>query len=715
MNTARFLSAAALVSLAGHAMAQPVIDGVRDNAFYGTTPIWSQNQPTSFGDNAGGTCDNTTVGSPAAVSTGVEMVIPLASIGNPSPANIKICVFVNGGGHDFMSNQFLGGVPSGTPTEVTANLGEPRNADLSTVGNNQFFSGVVSTALGVPTIDGKVTVGGFPNDAILYGALKATQTCRTGFGDATTGTGGACNGSELDGVYAVVSGANLYILITGNLESNNNKLEIFLDTNPAVGQNQLVETNPATPSGIHRMSASSDGTNNAPIGPGLKFDTGFTADYWIGMGGYVDGVTNAYVGYVDFAQLYGIANPTDPGIGYYCGGFTAQSNGVLTGGDVGAPAILATIDNTNIVGVPGACPPPSGNVNTANGSEIDAIYGKIDNGKLYLMLTGNCASDYTKLSIFIDALKGGQNKIRGNNADTDFGAMQRMGDDGTGNGLKFDAGFAPDYWLSYSNGNVGAGSPPAVQQYVNALTLRTDGMIIDPNTGFPLDYGSYDGGDKATHQPVTFSGPLLDPQPGTTQSVRANYAPRTASDNLQTNPTTPAIPASGILKVAYDNSNTLGVTAASGTGGDAVTTGLEMEITLPELACVGNGCGPAPTSVKVAGFLTHGASTGGGGYGYVGNQVIGGLPTSADLGEVRAIDLSLIAGNQFIVISSGSCYANCDGSTASPLLTANDFQCFLNQYAQQAPYANCDGSTANPLLTANDFQCFLIKYAQGCP
>ena len=29
-------------------------------------------------------------------------------------------------------------------------------------------------------------------------------------------------------------------------------------------------------------------------------------------------------------------------------------------------------------------------------------------------------------------------------------------------------------------------------------------------------------------------------------------------------------------------------------------------------------------------------------------------------------------------------------------------------------YANCDGSTSNPLLTANDFQCFLNAYASGC-
>ncbi|MBX3377251.1 MAG: hypothetical protein KF678_09650 [Phycisphaeraceae bacterium] len=67
-----------------------------------------------------------------------------------------------------------------------------------------------------------------------------------------------------------------------------------------------------------------------------------------------------------------------------------------------------------------------------------------------------------------------------------------------------------------------------------------------------------------------------------------------------------------------------------------------------------------------------------------------------------------------LVPAASPCYPNCDGSTGSPLLTANDFQCFLNKYAQADTYANCDGSTGSPLLTANDFQCFLNKYAVGC-
>ncbi|MBX3377844.1 MAG: hypothetical protein KF678_12675 [Phycisphaeraceae bacterium] len=61
------------------------------------------------------------------------------------------------------------------------------------------------------------------------------------------------------------------------------------------------------------------------------------------------------------------------------------------------------------------------------------------------------------------------------------------------------------------------------------------------------------------------------------------------------------------------------------------------------------------------------------------------------------------------------CYPNCDNSTGSPHLTANDFQCFLNRFITGDGYANCDRSTGSPSLTANDFQCFLNRYASGCP
>ncbi len=64
--------------------------------------------------------------------------------------------------------------------------------------------------------------------------------------------------------------------------------------------------------------------------------------------------------------------------------------------------------------------------------------------------------------------------------------------------------------------------------------------------------------------------------------------------------------------------------------------------------------------------------------------------------------------------AAAPCYPNCDGSTGSPRLTSNDFQCFINKYAANDPYANCDGSTFTPVLTSNDFQCFLNAFAAGC-
>ena len=63
----------------------------------------------------------------------------------------------------------------------------------------------------------------------------------------------------------------------------------------------------------------------------------------------------------------------------------------------------------------------------------------------------------------------------------------------------------------------------------------------------------------------------------------------------------------------------------------------------------------------------------------------------------------------------GGCYANCDGSTAAPVLNVNDFICFQTKFAAGDSYANCDNSTSAPVLNINDFICFQQKFAAGCP
>jgi hypothetical protein len=81
------------------------------------------------------------------------------------------------------------------------------------------------------------------------------------------------------------------------------------------------------------------------------------------------------------------------------------------------------------------------------------------------------------------------------------------------------------------------------------------------------------------------------------------------------------------------------------------------------------------------------------------------------IGQTGAFDMRGLA---FLSQSQPTCYPNCDQSTAPPILNANDFQCFLNDFAAGDSSANCDGSTAPPVLNANDFQCFLNAFAAGC-
>jgi hypothetical protein len=75
-----------------------------------------------------------------------------------------------------------------------------------------------------------------------------------------------------------------------------------------------------------------------------------------------------------------------------------------------------------------------------------------------------------------------------------------------------------------------------------------------------------------------------------------------------------------------------------------------------------------------------------------------------------------VPGQTFFGTTTGpTCYANCDGSVASPVLNVNDFICFLQRFAAGDTYANCDGSTTPPVLNVNDFVCFQSQFAAGCP
>jgi hypothetical protein len=234
-----------------------------------------------------------------------------------------------------------------------------------------------------------------------------------------------------------------------------------------------------------------------------------------------------------------------------------------------------------------------GLIDFGNGSELDAAYGTIAGGNLYLFLAGNlkdticgaeACTDFDILELFIDSKAGGQNPLV-TPSPLAFGLPFP--------GLTFDTGFAPDFWV-----------------------LLADIGALDHNFSRNAYYAELPaGGGGASY----FLGS------GTNAG-----APATLSGG--TNPY-------GIL-ATIDNSNTLGVgagcAAASGAG---VTTGMEFAI---PLAAIGN-----PTDcVRVCAFI-YAAQSGAG----VMNQVLGPLPPgTCALGAPSAVNFSSFAGTHSFVI-----------------------------------------------------------------
>ena len=173
-----------------------------------------------------------------------------------------------------------------------------------------------------------------------YGAALSTQTTQTQFGDANISLTDYANGSELDAAYGYISGGVLYLFLAGNLESNFNKLELFLDTKTG-GQNQLRSDNPNVDfNGLNRLA-------------GLKFDAAFSPDYYIGWSGGYDG--SGYRLFANWAELLTAGG----GAGNYLGSNTAATAGALSGG-TNPDGIAITINNSNAGGVGGGCSAASG-------------------------------------------------------------------------------------------------------------------------------------------------------------------------------------------------------------------------------------------------------------------------------------------------------------------------------------------------------------------
>ncbi|RMH13231.1 MAG: hypothetical protein D6695_04630 [Planctomycetota bacterium] len=681
------------MSVAGLAVAQPTVDGVYDpgteGSFYSDV-LWSQNQPTAFGDNQAGDFTGGDFGDPPGdVMTGVELCIPLAAIGGPlhgsgGTSTFQLAGWVNSGDRTFMSNQIIhdGNLPIDTP-----NIGNA--PDFTAMGGISHTS--ITANVGTIVVDGMLDAA--------YGPAQFLQTNYTGFGNETDGTvdGGGPNGggSEIDAVYAATDGVNLYLFIAGNLEYNGNGLDLYIDS----------DASDAT--GLTTLSSGAGAGGFIISGQaGLVFDAGFGADFVVSADSWNDDGDDGTTPNVP--RLYaGPATGNIDEIGSLPGYGAANAGAVGSGYSMG-------IDNSNTLGVigsPSLSSPVAPDANWAYGSELCNVRSYVDtaNGKLYIFIGGNLEVNYNKLNLFLDTAPGGQNTLRADNVDISFNGLNRMAD------CIFDAGFEPDFWLNTNNGvDGGSGN---LQNYTDCAVLRTNGPIVDPFFGLRADYGSFfggfvtDGQGNPVAEPVEvmdFSGDRFDQQDGFLANLYSNYAPRASADlgldilNGSADPSDR--PAVGLVQVAINNSNVDGVTAfdaASPSVADApnVNTGIELCLDLNEIGWDGS------QDILLAGWISSG------GFDFVSNQVIGGLPTVDNLGEVSAIDFGAIAGDQFInLMSTGSgCRAD---TTGDGILDFFDVLTYLGWFSGGDMRADF---VTDGILDFFDVLTFLGEFDTGCP
>ncbi len=147
-------------------------------------------------------------------------------------------------------------------------------------------------------------------------------------------TSGGDNVDELDIAYAYIRSGVLYLTLAGNLDSNGDRLNIFIDC-AAGGQNRLRGDNW---DGVLGIAGPLARLGNSGLGDGLKFESDFAADYYIGVnrsGGLK----------VDFCALPDTPNNISS--------FVGQSDlltGTLTGG-TNPYGIRANYDGSNASGV----------------------------------------------------------------------------------------------------------------------------------------------------------------------------------------------------------------------------------------------------------------------------------------------------------------------------------------------------------------------------
>jgi hypothetical protein len=226
-----------------------------------------------------------------------------------------------------------------------------------------FVFGLLAVpALAAPVLDGTRDAG--------YD-VRSVQTVETQFGDANPN-----GGSELDAGWARVEGGTLYLVLTGNLENNFNKLNVFIDS-VAGGENVITNN-----TGNGGNNPSNDGW--AAKYAGFTFDTGFAADYLLILRNGNFGGDRFDVDFNSVGNTSVVESTSD-----IFGGSLTGSNA-----SVGASALGVAFDRSNTLGV-------LGGTNAANQAAAAAVTTGIELA-IPLAAIGNADPQDIKISAMIN-------------------------------------------------------------------------------------------------------------------------------------------------------------------------------------------------------------------------------------------------------------------------------------------------------------------------
>lgn len=303
-----------------------------------------------------------------------------------------------------------------------------------------------------------------------------------------------------------------------------------------------------------------------------------------------------------------------------------------------------------------------------NFSELNAAYAGVQNGQLFLMLTGNLEGNFNKLNLFLDTNASGTTNV-----------LNAAGNDGsdTMDGLTFDTGFTPDYHVIVRRGLGGAGNQ------------------------FDLDISNLATGDFASFTDV-FAGS----QEGFANTGTPN------NGSLTPNP----------IGVGYFNLNTAGVTGGTGaadqTAAQAVRAGFEVCLDLSDIGS------PSGTDIKALAFVTNDN------LGFTSNQFLAPLPLDLDgvgfgtsnLGNTNEIDLSNIAGDQCFTIAipgqgNGISIVDCGVTGSSFSITAGGLTVGEDYHLEFSPdlstsFTDVSGSTFEA-VTSTDTTSVALSGLKG--